>query len=39
MRSGSSVYRAVVLDANAVNPLVRARIVVVDRRGVAAWGS
>lgn len=33
------VYRAIVLDENAVNTLIRAYAVAVDRRGVEAWPS
>jgi hypothetical protein len=33
------VYRAIVLDENAVNTLISAYAVAVDRRGVAAWPS
>jgi len=35
----SRVYRAVVLDENAVNTLIGVYAVSVDRRGVAAWPS
>jgi hypothetical protein len=33
------VYRALVLEENAVNALIGADAVAVDRRGVAAWPS
>jgi hypothetical protein len=35
----SRVYRAIVLDENAVNTLMSVYAVAVDRRGVAAWPS
>jgi hypothetical protein len=36
---GSRVYRVIVVDENAVNTLISAYAVAVDRRGVAAWPS